>query len=66
MWVERVEVGIGRVDAEFDGFIGGEGAQVGETLFAREGCRFVFFAIAVVLSCGGLLWEERTADREFV
>ncbi|KIL62951.1 hypothetical protein M378DRAFT_734833 [Amanita muscaria Koide BX008] len=35
--VERVEVGIGGVDAEFGGSVRGQGAQVGEALFARQG-----------------------------
>jgi len=62
MWVERAEVGIGGVDTEFDGFVVGKGAEVGEALFTREGCRFVLFAIAVVFCCGRLLWEARTTD----
>lgn len=54
MQVERAEVGIGGVDAEFGELV---------HLFADKVPRlekhcFGFFAIAVVLSCGGLLWKE--------
>ena len=66
MRVERDEVGIGGVDVEFGVSVRGQGAQVGEALFARQGGCFGFFTIAIVLSCGGLLWKARTTDCECV
>ena len=64
MRVERAEALIGDVDAKFGGSVTRQGAYVGEALFARQKSCFGFFAIAVVLSCGGLLWKTRTTDCE--